>query len=145
MGRIYITLGKHTGPLYVRSGKIKSVSTSICEAELIKLVDGVKKTYNVAKLLDEVGAIDKLHFVVHEDNQATILISKAGEGRTPNSKHFRVRFDFIKDLVKDGTIIIKHCPTEEMVADYLTKGMVGELYDTTTAMGLDHLNALREC
>ena len=141
-GGVYITLGKHTGPLYVRSGKIKAVCTSICEAELIKLVDGVKKTYNVAKLLSEVGAINKLEFIVHEDNQATIIVSKAGEGRTPNSKHFRVRFDFLKDMVADGTVIIKHCPTEEMVADYLTKGMVGELYErfTTTAMGLNHLD-----
>jgi hypothetical protein len=77
---------------------------------------------------------------VHEDNEATIIIGSAGEGRTPNSKHFRVRFDFLKDLIADGTIKILHCDTEDMTADYLTKGMVGEIYVrlTTTAMGLNH-------
>jgi hypothetical protein len=139
-GGVYVTLGAHTGPIYVRSSKIKAVCTSICEAELFQLVEGVRKTYNVAKLLHELGAIDSLHFTVHEDNEATIIIGSAGEGRTPNSKHFRVRFDFLKDLIADGTIKIVHCPTEEMTADYLTKGMVGELYVklTTAAMGLNH-------
>lgn len=135
-GGIYITLGNHTGPIYVRSSKVKAVCTSICEAELWKLVEGVQQCYPVAKLLTELGAIEKLHFTVHEDNEATIIVSYAGEGRTTGSKHFRVRHHFLKELIDDGTIIIKHCRSEDMVPDYLTKGMVGEPYVrlTTKAM-----------
>ena len=34
-------------------------------------------------------------------------------------------------------MVIKHCPSEDMIADYLTKGMVGEPFVrlTTIAMG----------
>jgi hypothetical protein len=136
-GGIYITLGDHSGPIYVRSSKIKLVCTSICEAELYKIVDGVKQTYPLAKLLNEIGAIPSLQFIVHEDNEASIIISYAGEGRTTKAKSFRVRYDFLKQLLEDGTIIIKHCKTADMIADYLTKGMVGETFTrlTTIAMG----------
>ena len=138
-GAIYITLGNHTGPLYARSSKIKAVCTSICEAELWKLVDGVQQTYPLAKFLNEIGAIDSIHFVVHEDNEAAIIISYAGEGRTKKSKHFRVRFDFLKQMLDEGTIEIRHCLTKDMTVDVMTKGMVGEPFIkmTTTIMGLD--------
>ena len=101
------------------------------------MVDGVKQTYPLAKLLNEIGAIPSLQFIVHEDNEASIIISYAGEGRTTKAKSFRVRYDFLKQLLEDGTIIIKHCKTADMIADYLTKGMVGETFTrlTTVAMG----------
>ena len=136
-GGIYITLGNHTGPIYVRSSKIKAVCTSICEAELWKVVDGVQKAYPIAKLLAALKVIEKLEFTVNEDNVAAIIISYVGEGRTSKSKHFRVRFDYLKQLLKDGTITMRHCRTQDMIADYLTKGMVGETFTrlTTIAMG----------
>ena len=138
-GGIYVTLGKDTGPIYVRSSKIKAVCTSICEAELWKLVEGVQRTYPLAKLLEEIGVIESLQITVHEDNMAAIIISYAGEGRTTKSKHFRVRFDFLKQMLEDGTIILKHCASPDMVPDYLTKGMVGEKYIrlTTKSLGLN--------
>ena len=138
-GGIYITLGEHTGPIYVRSSKIKAVCTSICEAELWKLVEGVQHTYSLAKFMKEIGAIPTLQFIAHEDNEAAIIISYAGEGKTKMSKHFRVRHHYLKQLLEDGTIVIVHCDTENMTADYLTKGMVGEPYVrlTTQAMGLN--------
>ena len=137
-GGIYITLGNNTGPVYVRSSKIKAVCLSICEAELWRLVDGVKIAYPIAKLLEELQAIKSLSFVIQEDNEAAIIISHAGEGRTGKSKAFRVRYDFLRQLLKEGTITIRHCKTENMIADYLTKGMVENIFErlTTIAMGL---------
>ena len=90
-----------------------------------------------AKLLAELKVIEKLEFTVNEDNVAAIIISYAGAGRTSKSKHFHVRFDYLKQLLEDGTITMRHCRTQDMIADYLTKGMVGETFTrlTTIAMG----------
>jgi hypothetical protein len=32
-----------------------------------------------------------------------------------------VRYHYTRDKIEDGTIKLKYCPTEKMVADYLTK------------------------
>ena len=82
---------------------------------------------------------------MHEDNEAAIIISYAGEGRTTKAKSFRVRYDFLKQLLEEGTINIKHCSTQDMVADYLTKRRVGETFIrlTTTAMDLNRKGSVK--
>ena len=40
---------------------------------------------------------------------------------TNKTKHINIRFHFVRDLIKDGTIALTWCPTENMLADILTK------------------------
>jgi hypothetical protein len=44
------------------------------------------------------------------------------------SKHIRVRFHFLRDLVKDGDIELVHCVTQEQVADLMTKALKLEAF-----------------
>ena len=44
------------------------------------------------------------------------VCSSAGK----RSRHFHFRYFFITDLKEKGLVFIKYCPTEEMVADYMT-------------------------
>lgn len=37
------------------------------------------------------------------------------------SKHIDVRFHFLRDLTKDGVFELKHCGTQDQVADIMTK------------------------
>ena len=57
---------------------------------------------------------------VSSDNQANIKNAKLGEHQTP-SKTVGVKFHWIKDQVRDGTIMITYIPTTEMIADGFTK------------------------
>jgi hypothetical protein len=140
---IYMTLGNHTGPIYCQSSKQKLVATSICEAELMCLCEATKSGYAKARLLHELGAIKTPSFILHEDNEAAIIIAHAGEGFTVKAKHFRIRHDYLKEMISDGTITVQHCETKNMTADYLTKGMVNELFlkHSNTAMGLLHVRS----
>ena len=101
-----------------------------------KIVDGVQHVYSISKFFNELKAIPTLQFTVNEDNTAAIIISWAGENRTTKSKSFRVRHHFLKQLLEEGTMIIKHCPTDQMIADYLTKGMVGEPFVRLTTVAV---------
>ena len=38
-----------------------------------------------------------------------------------SSRHLDIKYFFINDLKEKGLVSIKYCPTEEMVADYMTK------------------------
>ena len=47
-------------------------------------------------------------------------MSGAKEGKT---KHISLRYNIVRELCSKGTIDIKYCPTEDMVADILTKAL----------------------
>mmetsp|Transcript_13635 Transcript_13635/g.25643 ORF Transcript_13635/g.25643 Transcript_13635/m.25643 type:complete len:126 (-) Transcript_13635:1995-2372(-) len=52
-------------------------------------------------------------------------------GRQLSSKrtrHLNIKHFFIKDRVDAGELNIKHCGTEDMVADYFTKPLQGEKF-----------------
>lgn len=54
------------------------------------------------------------------DNSSTIKLS-----RNPvlhgSSKHIDVRFHFLRDLTREGTLKLVHCGTQEQLADLMTK------------------------
>ena len=55
-------------------------------------------------------------------------MEKNGRMSTSNkSRHIHIRCFFMKDLVDKKEFEIKHCPGEEMIADYFTKPLQGAL------------------
>ena len=44
------------------------------------------------------------------------------------TKHIQVRYLFIKDWVTTGDMELKHCSTTNILADYFTKTLQGELF-----------------
>jgi hypothetical protein len=53
------------------------------------------------------------------------------------TKHIDVRYQFIKDLIKQKKIDIQFCPTEEMIADVFTKPLGPILFSKLkTQLGL---------
>ena len=56
--------------------------------------------------------------VVQEDNQAAIQLTE-NEAVTQRSRHINVKYHWLRDLVRDGLIVVEYCPTSHMVADTL--------------------------
>jgi hypothetical protein len=68
------------------------------------------------------GRYDIQHTILEQDNQSTIKLStnsRASAG--PKSRHIDIRYFWLKDRVQSGDIIIPHCPTHQMLADFFTK------------------------
>ena len=59
---------------------------------------------------------------IFEDNQSAICLAKNPQfhGR---AKHIGIKYHFIREQVEKGIVELQYCPTEEMVADMLTKGL----------------------
>jgi hypothetical protein len=57
------------------------------------------------------------------DNQSAIALTKEHQYHA-RTKHIDVRFHFIRWIIEDGKLQLIYCPTEEMVADVLTKALV---------------------
>jgi hypothetical protein len=60
--------------------------------------------------------------VLLQDNQSTMYLIDKGRGNFKNTKHIRVRYYFIRDMVLDGELVVLWRSTLEMVADILSKG-----------------------
>ena len=54
------------------------------------------------------------------DNQGAIALCKDPVFRQ-RSKHIDIKYHFIRSVLAVGKISLQYCPTEEMVADVLTK------------------------
>ena len=53
---------------------------------------------------------------------------KASSGK--HTCHVNIKYFFITDLIKRGELNLKHCPTNKMLADYMTKPTVGKKFTT---------------
>ena len=44
------------------------------------------------------------------------------------SIHIRIKYFFVTDKIKDKELTVIYCPTKQMIADFFTKPLQGELY-----------------
>ena len=61
------------------------------------------------------------------DNEGAINLA-ANPLSSARTKHIHIRFHFIRELVRTGTIALEHIPTKEQRADILTKAVVGTIF-----------------
>ena len=60
---------------------------------------------------------------------AKMLLEKNGRSScSKRTKHIDVRYFYITDQVDKKEVSIEHCPTGEMLADFFTKPLQGELF-----------------
>ena len=67
--------------------------------------------------------IDKYKYAqtkVFKDNQGTIALAKNPVNRQ-RCKHIDIKYHFIRETISSGRVILEYCPTEQMIADVLTK------------------------
>ncbi|GMJ12458.1 hypothetical protein HRI_004915000 [Hibiscus trionum] len=72
------------------------------------------------RILEKLGHKEKGSTTIMCDSSSAIKLSKNPviHGR---SKHIDVRFQFLRDLVKDGVIKMEFCSSKDQVANVMTK------------------------
>jgi hypothetical protein len=109
---------------------------STMEAELMAITAANQEAQWIRKLLNDIGYAQLEATVLNEDNQSCIKYIY-GTKWSPRSKHIGVRYYYVKDSVKNGEVKIQYCPTQNMVADMLTKPLNTETFcKHRTALGL---------
>jgi ABC-type nitrate/sulfonate/bicarbonate transport system substrate-binding protein len=66
--------------------------------------------------------------MIHEDNTSAIALATKGQASSDTMKHVKVRTYLIKQHLDSGDVMIQHCPTEDMLADLLTKPLQGKQF-----------------
>ena len=122
---VFCTLG--TGALYTKSTTQKINTTSSCEAELVALAKGLQQTLWARTFLIGQGFTTP-PITIYQDNQSTIKLIERGRPAAEQSRHINIGYFWIHDLIKQGVVIVKFCPTLSMLADYFTKPLQGSLF-----------------
>ena len=96
------------------------IAHSTAEAEYIAADSATRMIVWFRTLLMELGDEQREATVVHEDNRACIILSR-GEGKFLTSKHISLRYHYLNEKVLSKEIALEYIPTEEQLADLLTK------------------------
>ena len=83
--------------------------------------------------------------LLEQDNESAIKLEKNGRSSAgPKSRHVDIRYFWIKDRVKKHSITVRHCPTLQMLADFLTKPLQGALFRKfrDVILGYKHVDSL---
>lgn len=101
------------------SKKQSVVALSTAEAEYVAANSATCEALWLTKIMKDLGFKNLEPIVLNEDNQACIFMSRNPE--TKRTKHIDIRYHFIRDCVWNQQIELKYIPTNEQLADILTK------------------------
>ncbi len=115
-GNVFLMAG---GAISWLSKKQASVALSTSEAEYVALSLATQEAIWLRRLLTEIG-VPSGPVMVMEDNQGAIAIARNPIAHS-RTKHIDIRYHYIREALQDDVISLQYCPTNEMIADLLTK------------------------
>jgi hypothetical protein len=135
---VHKDLRSHTGAVMsLGKGAIQSVSTkqkvntrSSTEAELVSMDDILSKVLWTKLFLESQGYKSKQN-IIFRDNQSSMKLEENGKTSSgKRTRHFNFKYFYVTDLIKKNELKIVYCPSDIMIADYMTKPLVGSKFNT---------------
>ena len=122
-----MTLGN--GILSSISTKQKVNSRSSTEAEFIAVDDVISKVLWTRLFLENQGLKIAMN-IIYRDNQSSMKMELNGKSSSgKRTRHFNIKYYYITDIIERKLAQIEYCPTSEMLADYMTKPIVGKKFN----------------
>ena len=117
-----VCIGAYSAPLLYGCKKQSITADSSTVAELIAAHSVTKELQWCMNMLTELGFTLSSTPLLLQDNMSTIKIFNQ-QGNKGKTKHISLRYNIVRELCSNGTIDIQYCPTEDMIADILTKAL----------------------
>jgi hypothetical protein len=108
--------------------KQRTVALSSTEAEFISLASAAAEYLRVKQMLQEMKVFVEEPVIMFEDNQACIHSLVSWDQK--RLKHIDIKYNFIRDLIKNKLIEVKYIESANQTADILTKGLPFNLFKT---------------
>ena len=128
---IAVFVGGTGSAVYCSSNKQHCITRSSTDAEVVSAETGVFIGCYFRDILEEIGIVANV--VHHEDNNSCIsLVSTGTQGYDRKERHMVRRINYMHRYFDDRChrSSMEWCPTEDMVADILTKDLHGEIFET---------------
>ena len=98
------------------------VSLSTTESEYVAATHSMKEALWLHSLLSKVFGHITTPTTLFSDNQAVIALTHDHQYHA-HMKHFNIWYHFIRWVIEEGSLHLIYCPTDNMVADMLTKAL----------------------
>ena len=102
--------------------KQRTVARSSTEAEYVSLSFATQEAVWLRRLLQSIGFGETQPTVMFEDNNGAIDLTKNAKHHN-RTKHIDIAHHFAREKVEQKEIIVTHCPSKDMIADIMTKGI----------------------
>ena len=104
----------------------KTVALSSTEAEYMALSDCCRQIRWILNLLGEIG-FPLTGFPLLGDNMGSIFMAN-NQAQDCRTKHIDVRYHHIRETTESGLVIPYYIPTDQNVADLLTKNLTWDKF-----------------
>jgi hypothetical protein len=118
---------KSISPVMFVCGKQSVVAKSSFEAEIIAASTVGDSFVWLSDFMAEIDLVVP-GSVMYQDNKSAIISMEKGGGSFKRCKHIKIRYFWLKALVDEGLLKFEYVQTAEMVADVLTKPLVGPVF-----------------
>lgn len=104
------------------SKKQNTVSRSSTEAEYRSLSDTAQEITWISAILKEIGIPLPVTPELYGDNLSSVYLT-ANPAFHARSKHFEIDYHYVRERVALGSLIVKHVPATQQIADIFTKSL----------------------
>jgi hypothetical protein len=111
-------------PLLWGSLKQTIVVDSSCSAEYVSASIACKQAIHAENIISFLGFSCTKPYLMYTDSTACLSIA-TNVHTLGNVRHLAIRYNLVRCYVTIGEITMRYCVTEEMIADLLTKIVVG--------------------
>lgn len=116
------------------------MALSSCEAEYIGQTQAAKEAVWLRGLLDQLNPSAKCTqaVVIYCDNQGAMALAKNPQFHA-RTKHIDIQHHYVREQVTAGNVTLDYVPTEQQVADGLTKALSKDKFEKFRMLiGLEH-------
>ena len=110
----------HGGAVSWCAKRQEIISLSTTESEYVAVTHAAKEALWLRSLIEQLFGIKLSPTVMYSDNQSAIALTKDHQYHA-RTKHIDIRYHFIRWIIENGSIRLIYCPTDDMLADTLTK------------------------
>jgi hypothetical protein len=115
--------------LAAETSKHSIAAKSSAESELISVSDKLSPGIWQLNFMIGQGYVDIKPLILFQDNTSTIAMMLKGKSTSKRTRHINIRYFFVKDRIEvTKEVEVQYLPTDEMVADILTKPLQGEKF-----------------
>jgi len=103
------------------------IALSSTEAEYYSMGNTGKEVEYSRNLLESINLKQSGPTRMYFDNTSADFLAKH-ETTNPATKHIRIRFHYIRELISEGVLITEYCNTKKMLADMFTKPLIQSVH-----------------
>ena len=100
------------------------IALSIMKAEYMALMNVAKEIKWIRQLFDELNydIIPRSSMILRTDNQEALALAKNSVNHS-RFKHIDIKHHFIREMIVEEIVWLKHVASEDIIANFLTKSL----------------------